>query len=145
VWHRAVELVGTVAVTDEWFIALVIYRSRTVAACLHVLQALTALPTRTSCRSCQAHWKLASVRWEHVCLAAQAGLIYFSLCLRPVPHKELWDTWLRRSPHQPGGEVRSHMTRDNVRAHLSREVRSGAIGHVTATEPTSTGRRGLEP
>jgi hypothetical protein len=28
--------------------------------------------------------KRARVRWEHACLAAQAGLLGFSLCLRPV-------------------------------------------------------------
>jgi hypothetical protein len=53
--------------------------------------------------------------------------------------------WQRRSPPQPGGEVRSHRTRGSVGAHLSREVRSGVIEHVTVTEHTSTGRRGSEP
>jgi hypothetical protein len=53
--------------------------------------------------------------------------------------------WQHQSPPQPGGEVRSHRTRGSAGAHLSREVRSGAIGHVEAPEPTSTERRGPEP
>jgi hypothetical protein len=49
---------------------------------------------------------------------------------------ESYDTWQRHSSPQPGGEVRSHRTRDNAGAHFSREVRSGAIEHVTAPEST---------
>jgi hypothetical protein len=44
-----------------------------------------------------------------------------------------------------GGEVWSHSTRDSAGSHLSREVRSGAVGHVAAPEPTSAGRQGPEP
>jgi hypothetical protein len=54
VWHRAVESFGTVVVPSEWSIVLALNRSRTVAACLHVLHALTALPARTSCRPMMA-------------------------------------------------------------------------------------------
>jgi hypothetical protein len=43
-----------------------------------------------------------------------------------------------RSPQQT-------MRRGNAGAHLSREARSGVTGHVTAQEPTSIGKRGLEP
>jgi hypothetical protein len=32
------------------------------------------------------------------------------------------------------------VTRGSTGAHLSKEVRYGAVGHVVATEPTSTGR-----
>jgi hypothetical protein len=39
----------------------------------------------------------------------------------------------------------SHVTRGSVRAHLSQEARSGAIGHMAASELTSAGKRGLEP
>jgi hypothetical protein len=67
------------------------------------------------------------VRWEHACLAAQVSLVGFSLCLKLVAHRELWDTWQRRSLPQSGGEVWSHRTRGSVGAHLSREARSGAI------------------
>jgi hypothetical protein len=54
----------------------------------------------------------------------------------------MWQHW---SSPQPRDEVQSHRTRDIIGAHLSREVRSGAIGHVAALEPTSAGRRGPEP
>jgi hypothetical protein len=49
VWHRVVESLGTVAVTDEWSIVLALYCSCLsacfagidYAACLHVLQAMS--------------------------------------------------------------------------------------------------------
>jgi hypothetical protein len=52
---------------------------------------------------------------------------------------EPYDTWQHRSPPQP-----SHRTRDSVGAHLSWEAKSGAIWHMTAPEPTSTGWQGPE-
>jgi hypothetical protein len=52
--------------------------------------------------------------------------------------------WQRRSPPQPGGEVRSQRTRDNIRFRLSLEVRSEAAEHMAVSEPTSVMRRGLE-
>jgi hypothetical protein len=55
------------------------------------------------------------------------------------------DTWQHQSPPQPGGEVRSYSTHGSTRTHLSREARSGAIGHVVVPEPTSAVRRGPEP
>jgi hypothetical protein len=124
---------------------LTLYCSHTITTCLHTLLALTVLPTRTSCRLYQAPWKLACVRWEHACLAAQIRLLGFSLCLRPAAHKEPLDTWQRRSPPLLGGNVRSHRTRGSAGAHLSREARSGVIGHMAVLEPTSAERRGLEP
>jgi hypothetical protein len=36
------------------------------------------------------------------------------------------------------------MPRGSTGAHLGKEVRSGAVGHVAALEPTSTGRCGLK-
>jgi hypothetical protein len=55
---------------------------------------------------------------------------------------ELRNTWQRWSSTQQGDEVRGHGTRSSIRAHLSKEVRSGAMGHVVIPEPTSTGRCG---
>jgi hypothetical protein len=43
-----------------------------------------------------------------------------------------------------GGRVRSHGTCGSAGAHLDREVRSGAAGHMTTLEPTSAGRCGLK-
>jgi hypothetical protein len=57
---------------------------------------------------------------------------------------ETQDMWQCRSPPQPKDEVQSHRTRGSVGVHLSREMRSGAIGHVAAPEPTSTRRLGPE-
>jgi hypothetical protein len=48
---------------------------------------------------------------------------------------ELRNTWQRRS---------SPLREAEPGAHLSREVRSGAAGHMAALEPTSVGRCGLK-
>jgi hypothetical protein len=45
---------------------------------------------------------------------------------------EPWGTWQPQSPPRLGGRVRCCRTRGSAGAHLSREVRSGAIGHLTA-------------
>jgi hypothetical protein len=43
-----------------------------------------------------------------------------------------------------GGRAQSHVTHGSAGAHLGREVRSGATGHMAALEPTSAGRCGLK-
>jgi hypothetical protein len=48
--------------------------------------------------------------------------------------------WQHRSSPRQGGKVQSRGTRGSIRAHLSKEVRFEAVGHVVALEPTSTGR-----
>jgi hypothetical protein len=55
---------------------------------------------------------------------------------------ELRNMWQRRSSTQQGGEARGHVPRGSTGAHLSKEVRSGAVGHVAAPELTSAGRCG---
>jgi hypothetical protein len=55
---------------------------------------------------------------------------------------ELSNMWHHPSLTQQVCEVRGHGTRDSIRAHLSKEVMSGATGHVVALEPTSVGRYG---
>jgi hypothetical protein len=63
------------------------------------------------------------VRWEHADLAAQAGLLGFSLCLRPVVHKKPQDMrWQHRSL-------------------AGREVEFGAIGHAVLRSPPLDGGR----
>jgi hypothetical protein len=57
---------------------------------------------------------------------------------------KLRNTWQRWSSTQQEGEARGHETHDSTRAHLGREVRSGAAGHVEVPELTSIGRRGPE-
>jgi hypothetical protein len=51
--------------------------------------------------------------------------------------------WLRSSP-QSGGKVWSYWTCGSAGAHLGREAGSGAVGHVAASEPTSTERQSPE-
>jgi hypothetical protein len=85
------------------------------------------------------------VHSEHACLAAQTDLLVFSLCLKLAVHRDPRDTWQHRSPPQPEGEVQSHRIHDSAGAHLDREARSEAIGHVAVPKPTSARRRGPKP
>jgi hypothetical protein len=55
---------------------------------------------------------------------------------------ELSNTWQCRSSTQQGGNTRGHGTRDSNRAHLNKEVRFGAVGHMAVPEPTPAGRCG---
>jgi hypothetical protein len=55
---------------------------------------------------------------------------------------ELRNTWQHRSSTQQGGEAWGHMTHGSTGAHLSKEVRSGATGHMAASEPISVERCG---
>jgi hypothetical protein len=52
---------------------------------------------------------------------------------------ELRNVWQHRSSTQQGDEAQDHGPRGSTRAHLSKEVRSGAAGHMVALEPTSIG------
>jgi hypothetical protein len=51
---------------------------------------------------------------------------------------ELRNALRRRSSTQQGDEARGHEPRGSTGAHLSKEVRSGVVGHVTALKLTST-------
>jgi hypothetical protein len=112
VLRRAVEPFDTVAVSDEWSIVMTMHYSHTVAACLHVLQALTMLPARTSYRLMMALISGALEMYEcamGTCVPSCTGrtaMLFFIL------------------------EARGPQ---------------GAVGYVTASELTSTGRRGPEP
>jgi hypothetical protein len=88
------------------------------------------------------------------------GQLSLSLFLWSTACRGLWDTWQHRSsplrkaePRAMGhvaaselpsqeGRTRSHGRRRSVGAHLSKEARFGAAGHVVAPEPTSAGRCG---
>jgi hypothetical protein len=52
--------------------------------------------------------------------------------------------WQCQSSPQQGGEAQGHGTHGSAGAHLGKEARSGAAGHVTASEPTSARRQGPE-
>jgi hypothetical protein len=55
---------------------------------------------------------------------------------------ELRNVWRRRSSTQQGDETWGHGPRGGTGAHLSKEVRSGVVGHVATLEPTSAERCG---
>jgi hypothetical protein len=57
---------------------------------------------------------------------------------------ELVNAWRHRSSTQQRDEARGRGPRDSTRVHLSKEVRSGAVGHMAALKPTSTERCGLK-
>jgi hypothetical protein len=52
---------------------------------------------------------------------------------------ELRNMWQRWSSTQKGDEARGHGPHGSTGAHLSREMRSGAVGYVAAPEPNSAG------
>jgi hypothetical protein len=51
----------------------------------------------------------------------------------------MWQIW---SPPKQGGGVQSHGACGNAGARPSKKTRSGAAGHVAASEPSRVGRRG---
>jgi hypothetical protein len=55
---------------------------------------------------------------------------------------ELSNTWRRQSSTQQGDEAPGHEPCGSTRAHLSKEVWSGATGHVSVPELISAGRYG---
>jgi hypothetical protein len=127
-------------------------RRCTVVACPHVLRAMMAQVSGISVTCGHALETLESSR------IGMPGKL--SLFLRFAAHRELRDTWQRRSPPEQGGgvwcygthggtralllgRVRSHETRGNARALPNREVGSRATRHVTTQEPTLAGRQGL--
>jgi hypothetical protein len=57
---------------------------------------------------------------------------------------DLWGTCQHRSPPDQGGGVRCYGTHDSARALLSREARSGAVGHMAAPKPSQVGRQNPE-
>jgi hypothetical protein len=55
---------------------------------------------------------------------------------------ELRNAWWRQRSIQQGDESQGHGPRGNTGAHLNKEVRYRAAGHVAAPKPTSAGRCG---
>jgi hypothetical protein len=117
----------------------------TIAACLHILQALTALPTRTSCRPMMALTSGAletCVRalgtYEPSCTGRPARLfLMFGACgqqgtvgrvvAQSLPHKE--------AESGVGGHA----------VHQSPHSVSGAMVHVAASKPFLSWRQDPEP
>jgi hypothetical protein len=70
----------------------------------------------------------------HLSQEARSGAVEHVAAPEPTSAErrglEAEDTRQRRSPPQPGGEVWSRGTCGSVEAHLSQDVRSGAVGHM---------------
>jgi hypothetical protein len=121
---------------------------------LHCSRLLTHYVSLTGhCSTCQARGPLtghcstchARVPWEHMSLATRLCQRRLPLHLRLTTLREPQDTLLHWSPPKWGERVWSCGTHGSTGALLSREVGSGAAGHVTAQEPSSAGRQGSEP
>jgi hypothetical protein len=76
---------------------------------------------------------------KHASLAACLGQLSLSLFLRAMGHVTAPELLSQE------GRARSRGTRGSTGAHLVKQARSGADGHVAASELTSARRRGLEP
>jgi hypothetical protein len=65
----------------------------------------------------------------------------------PMVHSPLGVVGHVAAPKLPlwGGRARSYGTRDSAKTHLDRQPRSGAEGHVAASELTSARRKGSGP
>jgi hypothetical protein len=139
---------------------LALYCSHTVAACLYTLQALAALPSRTTYMPMMTLMSGALETFTRAletyvpsCAGRPARLFFMLEAYNPqgavghvtppepnsVGRRDLepYDTWQRRSSPQPGGKVWSHRTRGSAGAHLSWEKRSEVTGHMAAPESTS--------
>jgi hypothetical protein len=55
---------------------------------------------------------------------------------------ELRNVWRRQSSTQQGDKAQGHGPHGSTGAHLSKEVMSGAVGHMVAPKPTSAERYG---
>jgi hypothetical protein len=133
VWCRAIGSSCTVAVTGGWSVALVLHRSRTVAACPHVLQALAVVPACMSCRPIM----VLMLGVLETCVHA------FGIC-EPCHTGRPARLFFVLEAHGLQGAT----GRVGARSPPRREAGSGATGHVVhmvALEPFSPGRRVLEP
>jgi hypothetical protein len=85
-----------------------------------------------------------SVPWKCVSLSACLGHEPFFI---PVVHSLLGAVGHVAASELPSqeGRTRSHGTRGSTGAHLSKEARSGAEGHMIALELTSARKRGPGP
>jgi hypothetical protein len=145
VWHRAIGSHGTIAAPVKWTTVLALHYSHTVATCPHVLQALTALPTRTSCRPMKALMPSAL----EMCASA-LGTCGPSCTSRPT---RLFFLHEARGPQGTTGRVaaRSPPSREagsKAVGHMvlrSPPSGSGATVHMVVPEPFSLGRRVPEP
>jgi hypothetical protein len=136
VWRRAVELLHTIAVPGEWSIELALHSSHTIAAYLHALLALTALPAHTSCRPMMT---LMSGALETCARALGLTVLPAHTSCRPM--MTLMSGALETCAHALGTCVTSYRGR-STRLFFILEAGGpqGATGYMAASEPTSAER-----
>jgi hypothetical protein len=145
VWHHAIGSPYIVAVPCEWSTGLALHSSCTIAACPHILQALTAVPVYTSCRSMLALTSggletCARVLGigEHCCTSRPARL--FFMLEAHDPQRPAGCVVARSPPHRKAGSSAAGHA-----ALWSPPSRSEAMVHVATPEPTLAGRWVPEP
>jgi hypothetical protein len=142
-WHCAVGSSGTIAVPDEWSTRPVLHCSCTVATSPHVLQALTVLSDRTSCRLMMA--LTSGVLETCTCVLGTRGP---SRTGRPT---RLFFMFVTHGTHGTARRMAAQSppcmeagTRAVGHAALQSPPHgSGAMVHVVMSEPTLAGRRVL--
>jgi hypothetical protein len=91
-WHRTVRLPCTVVVPGEWLIVLELHCRCIVATCPHVLQGLTAVPARVSCKPMMALTSNAletcarALGSSEPCCTCKSARLFFMLEAR-CPHR----------------------------------------------------------
>jgi hypothetical protein len=135
----------TVAVSGMWSTVLVLYCNCTIATCPHVLQILTVLPARTSYRLMMALISGALETFVHAlgtyetsCTVRPARLFFM---LEAHGTQRTIERVAAQSPtrREAGFGATTHV------ALRSPPSRSGAMVHVAAPEPFSSGWRVPEP
>jgi hypothetical protein len=135
-WRHAVGSAGTIAGPCEWSTRPVLYYSCTISACPHVLQALNALPFRTSCMPMMALTLGILETCTHALETCGPSCIsrplrFFFILAPETSHR--------------GGRVRSRRAHGSIGALPRRMAGSRAMVHMMTPEPLLAGRRGLEP
>jgi hypothetical protein len=119
-WCRTVRSPGSVAIPSEWSTRPMMHCSRTIVAYSHVLQGLTTLPIRTSCKAMMAWTSGALETYEH-------ALVTCGSSCRGRPAR----LFFMLEAHGPQ-ETTGHMVAQSPR---SREAGSGDVGHVAHWSP----------
>jgi hypothetical protein len=159
-WCCAIRSPGTVAAPGEWSTWSALHCSHIVAICPHVLQALNALAFPHVLHAHDGS-DIRHLGNMCTCIGNRRAFLYRQACLAFLYACGPWPTEDRRMRGSPessiqGGRIRSHRTRGTpepsqqvwshdkcggFRALPIREARSGATGHVVASEPTLAGRK----
>jgi hypothetical protein len=147
-WHHVVGSAGTIVGPYEWSTRPVLCYSCTISTCPHVLQALNALPFRTSCMPMIALTLGILETCAHAletcgpsCISRPLRFFFILVAHGPLGTA---GRVVAPEPSHRGGRVRSHRAHGSIGALSRRMAGSRAMVHVVTPEPFLAGRRGLE-